>query len=155
MCCLRSALSGLQEEFHLDAGQFDDVVVLEGVRRGADFLAVDRRTVRALDVGDEIALRAARQHRDLHARLAERGEWFGELELPAGVAAGQELNGAQRLATRLGGRGRGGHRGGCSLGGSILVGKSGGGRPFARSLKGRLAPPPPRFVPPAAPNNWG
>src|SRR5258707_15751198 len=104
MCCLRSALSGLQEEFHLDAGQFDDVVVLEGVRRGADFLAVDRRTVRALDVGDEIALRAARQHRDLHARLAERGEWFGELELPAGVAAGQELNGAQPLTTGLGGK---------------------------------------------------
>src|SRR5260370_41920941 len=95
MCCLRSALSGLQEEFHLDAGQFDDVVVLEGMGRGADFLAVDGGTLRAFDVGDEVALRPASQHRNLNAGLAERGERLGELEFPAGVAAGEQLDGAE------------------------------------------------------------
>src|SRR5438128_4805548 len=121
MCCLKSALSGLQEEFHLDAGQFDDVVVLEGMGRGADFLTVDAGTLRAFDVGDEVALRPAREHRDLHAGLAERGERLGELELPAGVAAGEQLDRAERLAARLGGR-RCRRRGGRSgVGGSILV----------------------------------
>src|SRR5688500_8742284 len=82
ICCFRS---GLQKKFHLHAGQFDHVVVLERVRRGADLLAVDRRPVGALDVRDEVALRPAREHRDLHAGLAERGERLGKLELLAGV----------------------------------------------------------------------
>src|SRR6266849_7869126 len=69
MCCLRSALSGLQEEFHLDAGQFDDVVVLERMWRGGDFLAVDGGTLRAFDVGDEVALGPPRKDGDLHTRL--------------------------------------------------------------------------------------
>src|SRR5918995_4267611 len=97
----------LEEELHLDAGQFDDVVVLQGMRRGADLRAVDRRARGALDVGNEVALRAPREHRDLHAGLAERGEWLGELELPAGVRAGEQLDRAQGLAARLGGRRRG------------------------------------------------
>ena len=37
------AASGLEEELHLDAGELDQVVVLERVRRGADRLAVDGR----------------------------------------------------------------------------------------------------------------
>src|SRR5690348_3784225 len=86
-CCLSFGLSGLQEEFHLDAGQFNDVVILEGVGRGADFLAVDRGPLVAFHMGDEIALRAPGEHRDLYAGLAERGEGLGELELLAGVAA--------------------------------------------------------------------
>src|SRR6266850_224485 len=87
-----------EEELHLDAGELDHVVILERVRGGADLLAVDRRALRAFDVGDEVALRAAREHRDLHPRLAERGEGLGELELLAGVRAGEELDRAQRLA---------------------------------------------------------
>src|SRR5204863_9214028 len=82
------ATSSLEEEFHLNAGQFDDVVVLERMRRRTDFLAVDGGTLRAFDVGDEVALGPPSQHRNLNAGLAERGERFGELELLAGVAAG-------------------------------------------------------------------
>src|SRR5882672_3498328 len=136
-CCLRSALSGLQEEFHLDAGQFDDVVVLEGMGRGADFLAVDAGTLHAFDVGDEVALRPPGEHGDLHARLAERGERLGELELLAGVAAGEELDRTQRLSAgrlrrRRCGRCRrrdrcGGRRRRCSrLGAGVLVGDARG-----------------------------
>src|ERR1041385_3935554 len=73
MCCFRTA-SGLQEEFHLDPGQLDHVVVLERVRRGADLLAVHLGALVALDVGDEVTLWPAGQHRYLHARLAERGQ---------------------------------------------------------------------------------
>src|SRR5262252_2032586 len=62
-CCLRA--SGLQEEFHLDARELDDVVVLEPVRRRADLLAVHVGTRRALDVRNEVALRPAREDRDL------------------------------------------------------------------------------------------
>src|SRR5919108_43287 len=91
-CCLSVGLSGLQEEFHLDAGQFDDVVVLERVGRGADFLAVDRGPLVAFHMGDEIALRPPGEHRHLHAGFAERGERLGELELLAGVAARKELD---------------------------------------------------------------
>src|SRR3954471_21596766 len=111
MFCFRTAL-GLEEEFHLHAGQFDDVVILERMRRGADFLAVDRRTLVAFDVGEEVALRTAREHGDLHAGLAERGERLGELELLAGVAAREQLDRAQRLPACAGGRcGRRGRRG--------------------------------------------
>src|ERR671939_1769839 len=77
-CCLSVGLSGLQEEFHLDAGQFDDVVVLERVGRGADLLAVDRGALVAFDVGDEITLRPASEDRHLHAGLPERGEGLSE-----------------------------------------------------------------------------
>src|SRR3954469_19916156 len=73
--------SSLQEEFHLHSGELDDVVILERGRRRSDLLSVHRRARRALDVGDEVALRPAGQHGDLHARLAERGERLVELEL--------------------------------------------------------------------------
>src|SRR6185503_8592195 len=95
----------LEEKLHLDAGELDHVVILERVRRGADLLTVDRRAVGALDVGDEVAGRAPRQHRDLHAGLAERGERLGELELLAGVAAREQLDRAERLAGTAGGCG--------------------------------------------------
>src|SRR3954465_7895550 len=103
-CCLRA--SSLEEEFHLHAGELDDVMILERVRRRADLLPVHVGARRALDVGDEVALRPARKDRDLHARLAERSERLGELELLAGVGARQELDRAARLAG--GGRRRGG-----------------------------------------------
>src|SRR5260221_12886292 len=79
-CCFRTALR-LEEEFHLDAGELDHVVILQRVRRRADLLTVDLGTRRAFDVGDEIALRPARQHGDLDTWLAERGERLGEFEL--------------------------------------------------------------------------
>src|SRR5688572_16465860 len=101
--------STFQEKLHLDPRELDDVVVLERVRRGADRLAVDRRAVGALDVRDEVALRTPSQHRNLNPGLAERGERLGELELLAGVRAGQQLDGAQGLTTGPGSRrGRGG-----------------------------------------------
>src|SRR3954452_9368177 len=71
-CRLRA--SSLEEEFHLDAGELDDVVVLEPMGRRADLLAVHVGPRRALDVGDEVALRPARQDRHLLPGLAERGE---------------------------------------------------------------------------------
>src|SRR4051812_29988409 len=129
MCCFRTALSGLQKEFHLDASKLYDIVVFEGVWRGADLGAVDRRALVAFDVGDEVALRAARQHSDLDARFAERGERLGELELLARVPAGEQLDRAQRLGARLG-RGRACWRG---LGGCVLVGDT--GRLRARSCR--------------------
>src|SRR5918992_4988918 len=89
-CCFRA--SGLQEKFHLHAGELDDVVILERVRRRADLLPVHVGAGGALDMGDEVALRAAGEHRHLHARLAERGERLGELELLAGVGAREKLD---------------------------------------------------------------
>src|SRR3954468_12712860 len=89
--------SSLQEEFHLHAGEFDDVVILERSRRRSDLLPVHRGPGRALNVGDEVALRPAGEHRVLHARLAEGGERLVELELLAGVAAGEQLDRPERL----------------------------------------------------------
>src|SRR6185295_18507801 len=100
VCCFRGAseLLGLQEEFHLDAGQLDHVVILERVRGGTDLLAVHLGTLVAFDMGDEVALRPARQHRHLYPGLAEGGQRLGQLELLAGVRAGEELDRAERLA---------------------------------------------------------
>src|SRR6202165_6150612 len=100
----------LQEEFHLHAGTLDYIVILERVRGRADLLTVDRGPVGAFHVGDEVALRPAGQHCHPDPGLAERGERLGELELLAGVGAGEQLDRAERLR-RLGGGGRGG---GCA-----------------------------------------
>src|SRR5258706_5305439 len=89
--------SALEEKLHLDAGDFDQVMVLERMRRAADWLTVDRRALGALDVRNEVTLRTARQHRDLHAGLAERGQRLCELEFLAGIAARQQLDCAERL----------------------------------------------------------
>src|ERR687888_556766 len=139
-CCLSVGLSGLQEEFHLDASQFDDVVVLEGVGRGANFLAVDRGPLVAFHMGDEIALRAPGEDGDLHAGLAERGEGFCELELLAGVAAREKLDRPERL-DGLGGcrRARRAWRAARRGRARVLVGNAcRSGRP-ARRLHGSLA----------------
>src|SRR5262245_24049501 len=127
MCCFRRALpsgSGLDEEFHLHPGELDHVVVLERVGRSADLLAVDGRSAGALDMRDEVTLRTARQHGHLHAGLAERGERLVQLELLAGVGAGEQLDRADRLAglarRRGGGRGSRGGRSRRAL--RVLVG---------------------------------
>src|SRR3954463_6194206 len=106
MCCFKGR-SALEEKLHLHAGELDHVVILE--RRGSrtDLLAVHRGAIRPFHVSDEVSLRTAGQHCHLHPGLAERGERLGELELLAGVAAREELDGAERLAARLG-RGCGG-----------------------------------------------
>src|SRR2546425_479101 len=133
-CCFRA--SGLEEEFHLHACELDDVMVLERVRRRPDLLAVHVGAVRALDVSDEITLRAAGEHRDLYAGLAERGERLGGLELLAGVCARQEVGRAERLP---GGLGRGRHR----LGGVLDVGDAGGWGRRRRTVGPPPAPRPP------------
>src|SRR6185295_17033721 len=73
--------SALEEKLHLDAGDLHQVMVLQRVRRAANCLAVDSRALGTLDMGDEVSLRTARQHGDLHAGLAERGERLCEFEL--------------------------------------------------------------------------
>src|SRR5436190_9800658 len=84
------------------------------MRRGADLLAVDRRTLCAFDVRDEVALRPTREHGDLHAGLAERGEGLGELELLARIAAREKLDRPERLPGLCWGRCGCGRRGcGC------------------------------------------
>src|SRR5260221_14717755 len=86
-CCFRTALR-LEEEFHLDAGELDHVVILQRVWRGADRLAVALGARRALGVGDEVALGPARPHRDLDPGLAQGGEGLGARRRLAGGGAG-------------------------------------------------------------------
>src|SRR5688572_6585066 len=102
-CCFRT--SGLEEEFHLHARELDDVVVLERVRRRPDLLTVHVGAARALDVRDEVTLRAAGEDRHLHARLAKRSERLGELELLAGIGAREKLDRTEGLARWARGRG--------------------------------------------------
>src|SRR5690349_5604297 len=73
--------SALVEKLHLDARDLNEIVIFQRVRRRADRLAVDGGALGAFHVGDEVALRPAREHGDLHPRLAEGGEGLGELEL--------------------------------------------------------------------------
>src|SRR3954447_16401566 len=135
------AKSGLEEELHFDAGELNHVVVLERVRRGADLVAVHRRALVALDVGDEVTLRAAGKHCYLNARLAKRSQRLGELELLAGVAAREKLDRTERLCARL--RRWGGHNGrrggrsrsrrrGWGFRARVLVGDAGGLRARGR-----------------------
>src|SRR5947207_16001497 len=82
ICCFtRPRPSALEEEFHLHAGQFDHVVILQRVRRVADRLAVYGGLLRAFDVRDEVAMRAACEHRDLHAGLPERRQRLLDAQL--------------------------------------------------------------------------
>src|SRR5258706_4002403 len=100
MCCFTLPESALEEEFHLDAGQLDHVVVPERARRVADRLAVHHGLLRALHVRDEVPLRAPREHGDLDAGLAERRQGLQKLERPAGIRARKQLNDADRLLRR-------------------------------------------------------
>src|ERR1051325_8355247 len=138
ICCFSVGLSGLQEEFHLDAGQFDDVVVLERMRRRADFLSVRGGAPRAFDMRDEVSLRTPGEHGDLHARLAERREGLGEFELLAGVAPREKLDRTEGLSRfSRGGRSRSGRRG--RRGGACILVRDTGCRGACRTrLHGRL-----------------
>src|SRR5947199_9075209 len=99
MCCfslpppgrpLKTRGSGLEEEFHLDPGKFDHVMVIQRVRLGVEALAVYDRKACALYVGDEKALRPTRDDGHLDAGFAERRERRGEIELLARVRAREE-----------------------------------------------------------------
>src|SRR6185436_6029285 len=101
ICCFtRPRPSALEEEFHLHAGQLDDVVVLQRVRRVADRLAIDRRLLRAFHMRDEVAVRAEREHRFLHVWLAERRQRLRELALLTGVRSREVLDHAGHLLAR-------------------------------------------------------
>src|SRR2546427_6814524 len=120
MCCfslpppgrpLKTRGSGLQEEFHLDPGKFDHVMVVQRVRLGVEGLAVYDRKARALYVGDEKALRPTRDDGHLDAGFTERRERLGKIELLAGVRTREKLQRGifLRCGRRLGwrdGRGR-------------------------------------------------
>src|SRR5437867_10431865 len=100
MCCfslpppgrpLKTRGSGLEEEFHLDPGKFDHVMVIQRVRLGVEGLAVYDRKARSLYVRDEKALRPTRDDGHLDAGFAERRERLGEIELLAGVDSRKKL----------------------------------------------------------------
>src|SRR6266571_3032868 len=98
MCCFKLPPPGqlaarpesaLDEKFHLDPGDLDDVVIVQGMRLRVDGLAVDYGEARSFDVGDEIPLRSARDDGDLNAGLAEGRERLGQFQLLAGIGAGE------------------------------------------------------------------
>src|SRR5437899_1674201 len=94
MCCfslpppgrpLKTRGSGLEEEFHLDPGKFDHVMVIQRVRLGVEGLAGYDRKACALYVGEEKALRPTRDEGHLDAGFDERRERLGEIERLVGV----------------------------------------------------------------------
>src|SRR5271170_2328672 len=84
------------------------------MRLGIERLAIDNRKIGALDMGDEMAVRTARNDRDLHARFTQRGQVLGQLEFLTRIRSGQNLDrrqlflllAAERLVTRGRNRGR-------------------------------------------------
>src|SRR5712692_9033158 len=105
---LKTRGSGLEEEFHLDPGKFDHVMVVQRVRLGVEGLAVHDRKACALYVGDEKALGTTRDDGHLDTGFAERRERLGEIELLAGIGPGEKLQRGifLRRGRRLGGRDR-------------------------------------------------
>ena len=62
------------------------------MRLGADGDTIDERKRCALNVGNEVAVRTTRDHRDLPAWLAMGGERFCELEFAPAVCSAQDLD---------------------------------------------------------------
>ena len=77
----------LEEEFHLYAGDFDQIMVAQLQRLATHRGAVDGGKICALDVGDEKPARPSRDHRDLHAWFANGGEILGQIERASGRCA--------------------------------------------------------------------
>src|SRR5882672_3038729 len=71
-----SGFSGFEEEFHLYAGQLDNVMVAQLMCLGIKRLAIYHREIGTFHVGNEVALRPLGNDRDLNTRLAERSKWF-------------------------------------------------------------------------------
>lgn len=82
-----SKYSGLEEKLHLGPGNFDHIVVAQGMRLGIERLAVEDGENSAFDVGDEVAMRPAGDDGDLGARLAESGEGFLQHQFLTGIGA--------------------------------------------------------------------
>ena len=61
---------GLKEEFHLDAGEFNDVVIAERMRLGVQCFAIDHRKVGTLHMRDKKPLRPASNDCNLNAGLS-------------------------------------------------------------------------------------
>ena len=55
------------------------------MRLGVDGLAIDHRELRTFDVGDEVAVRPPGNHRNLDARLAERGQGLGQFQFAPSI----------------------------------------------------------------------
>src|SRR5688500_12172488 len=85
--------SSFSNDLHRDPGEVADVTLVQLPRLRVELLAIQHREARALDVSDEIPLRRPRDHRDLHARLAERRKILGQFDLLAGIGPGEELQG--------------------------------------------------------------
>jgi hypothetical protein len=66
----RVSLSALEKEFHLDAADFDDVVILQWMGLGIQCLAIDDGKVGTFDMGNEIAMRPSGDDRNLHPWFA-------------------------------------------------------------------------------------
>src|SRR6476661_7961296 len=75
------------------------------MRLRIECLAINDWKLGAFDVGNEITLRAARDHRDLYSRFAERGEIFSQLELLTGGGSRENLH-RRYFFRRLGGEPR-------------------------------------------------
>ena len=85
------------------------------MRLGVDGLAIDHRELRTFDVGEELAVRPPGHHRNLDARLAERGQGLGQLQFATGVGSVEDLYRGNPCCRR-GGRGRNRRRCGCYRG---------------------------------------
>ena len=70
----------LEEEFHLYAGDFYQIMIAQLKRLTTHCGAVDGGKMRSLDVGDEKSARPSRNHCNLHARLTNGGEILDEIE---------------------------------------------------------------------------
>ena len=77
----------LEEEFHLYAGNFDQIMIAKLQRLATHGSPIDGGEIRALDVGDEKPIRPPRDHRDLHARFADGGEILGQIKRASGRCA--------------------------------------------------------------------
>src|SRR4030066_2446492 len=82
----------LEVEFHLDAGQFYHIVVVQLMRLIHQRLAVHQWKTCPFDMGDEETLRATGEYRHLQTRFTQCCEVLYQLELLAGIRPGQNLH---------------------------------------------------------------
>src|SRR5258705_11275811 len=93
----RAALS-FEEKLHLDAGDFDQVVVAQRMRLIIQCASVQYRKMSAFHMGNEITLGALGNDGNLNTRFAERGEALRQRQLFADTGPAHNLN--ERLHTR-------------------------------------------------------
>jgi hypothetical protein len=71
-----SNFSGFEEEFHLYAGQLDNVMVAQLMRLGIKRLAIHHREIGTFHVGNEVTMWPLGNDRDLNTRFAQRSKGF-------------------------------------------------------------------------------